>query len=165
MYEVNDYVSYGAKGIFQIKDVLMKKGKSGQKEQWYVLYSLKDGIETSVTTPSSNEAIRKILSKEAIEKLIREIPSLETVWSENKTIRYQLFQGMLESGSIRKLAQLSKTISLVKEEKEVCGKQLAEKDKEYLHRAERLMFEEISVSIHIKQDKVLDYVLHGAGII
>lgn len=158
MCEVNDYVSYGAKGIFQIKDIISKKGKAGHKVQWYVLHSMKDGIETSVTTPSVNATIRKILNKSEINKLISDMPSFESVWDENKTVRYLAFKEMLESGDIQKLAQLTKSIYLIKLDKEKAGKQLAEKDKEYLGRAERLLFEEISLCFDIKQDEVLNFV-------
>lgn len=164
MFTSDTYVRYGAKGIFQVQEIIEKKGRHNTREFWYVLHSLKNGIETSVTTPVINTCIRQILDKETIQELIDEIPTLETIWSENKSLRYESFQKVIESGSARKLAQLAKTLYLIRDEKELCGKQIAERDREYLKRAEDLLFEEISMVFDIQQSEVKDLILHHTNI-
>lgn len=163
MYKIGDYVRYGAKGIFKIEDIIKKQDQHGKQQTWYVLNSMRDGIETSVVTLVDNDHIRKILDKPAIQHLLDEMPNLATIWDENKIVRYQKFHEIIESGSIYKLAQLAKTIYVIHKEKELCGKQLAQKDKEYLEQAQQLLFEEISLSYHIQEEDVLDMILRRTG--
>lgn len=158
MFEIDDYVSYTNKGIFQIQEILKKRNRKREVECWYVLHNIKNDVETSITTPSTNPSLRLIMRKQDILQLINDMPALETVWDDDKRIREHHFEELLTSGDIRKWAQLSKTIYEMKKQKEEMRKSISDKDRFYFDQAEDLLYEEISLCFHIKQEEVSDFI-------
>ena len=158
MFQVNDYVSYTNKGIFQVKEVQCKRNRKKEMEGFYVLQNMKNDVITSIKTPITNPSLRLVMSENEILKLIDQMPSIQTVWSDDKKIREDRFQKMLTSGDIWQWAQLSKTIYEMKKEKEEHKKMISDKDKFYFSMAEDLLFEEISMRFHIKRDEVNDFI-------
>lgn len=159
MFKINDYVRYGAKGVFQIKEIQKRRDKDNKKVDYYVLYSNTDGVETKIITPAKNESIRKVMSREDALSLIGEMENLEIVWDANKRTRDELFREMLTSGNLTKIVQLIKSIHFMRLEKIKEGKDISQKDKEVYNNAENLLFEEFSVCFNISKNQVLDVIL------
>lgn len=158
MFQINDNVSYTNKGIFQVKNIIEKRKGRKEKEFWYVLHNIKGDVETSITTPSTNPNLRLIMKKDDILALIDKMPSLTSCWDDDKRIREERFQSMLDSGDIWMWAQLANTIYLMKKQKEEIKKTISDKDKYFFDRAEDLLFDEISLCFHIKREKVHDFI-------
>ena len=163
MFKINDYVRYGAKGVFQIKEIQKRRDKNNKRCEWYVLYSNSDGVETKIITPANNNTLRKVLTKEEAYALLDQIDSLDLIWDVNKRTRDEMFHDILVSSDLLKLAQLIKSIHFVREEKLKEGKDISQKDKDVYKNAENLLFEELSVCFDIKKDQVLDFILHHAS--
>lgn len=158
MFETKDYVRYGSKGIFQIEDIVRKKDRSGKLKDWYVLHNNQSDVETSVLTLADNDTIRKIMTEKEVKKLIEQIPEIPSAWIEDKSKRFLQFQDMLNSGSMYQLIQLLKTVYEAKEIKDLAGKQISERDKDFYKSAELLLSEEISVCLHMKKEDVPEYI-------
>lgn len=158
MFKVNDYISYTNKGIFQIKEIITKRNRKREKESWYILYKIKNEVETSIQTPATNPSLRPIMKKDDILLLIEDMPNLKTEWNDNKKEREDHFQTMLNSGDIRQWAILSKTIYEMKQQKEAIKKSLSEKDKFFYDRAEDLLYDEISICFQIQCNSVQDFI-------
>ena len=86
------------------------------------------------------------------------MPTLETVWSDDRHVREDRFEKMLNSGDIRQWATMSKTIYEMKKQKEINKKNISERDKFFFDRGENLLFDEISLCLHIKRDDVHDFI-------
>ena len=158
MFQIGDEISYTNKGIFQVREIISKRNRKREIESWYVLHSMNNDVETSITTPVTNPNLRFMMSKEEILKLIEDMPTLETVWSDDRHIREDRFEKMLNSGDIRQWATMSKTIYDMKKQKERNKKTISERDKFFFDRGENLLFDEISLCLHIKRDDVHDFI-------
>ena len=51
MFQIGDEISYTNKGIFQVKEIINKRNRKREVESWYVLHSINNDVETSITTP------------------------------------------------------------------------------------------------------------------
>lgn len=158
MFQVGDGIAYTNKGIFQIKEIKSKRNRKREIESWYVLYRMKNDVETSITTPVTNPNLRLIMKEEDILALIDDMPTLQTVWNDDRHIREERFQTMLNSGDIRQWAIMLKTIFEMKKQKETIKKTISERDKFFFNQSVDLMFEEISLCLHIKREEVNDFI-------
>lgn len=158
MYQVNDMVCYASKGIFQVQEVIDKKGKNRKIEKWYKLHADHDGLETTIQTPADNAFIRSLASAHDIHALFNNMPTLENIWTDDKTIREDRFKKLLQSGDLEGWAQMAKSIYLTREERIEVKKDISEKDKQYLAMAEDLLFSEIAYALHIPKEQVIDLI-------
>ena len=89
MFETGEYVVYGRTGICQVTGVTTMKMDGSSSERLY--YILRPGGETEgkIFTPveGGKQVLRGIITKEEAEKLIDEIPSIETLSIENEKFR------------------------------------------------------------------------------
>lgn len=158
MFQKDDYLRYGAKGIFQVDDIVKRRDKNNKKTSWYVLLSHSNGVRTKILTPVENDELCNILSKDEAHQLIDEVPTLETIWNDNKHQREDTFKKILSSGKTRDLVQMIKSIHLAREEKLKEKKDISERDKEFFKNAENILFEEISISCGIEKDNVMNFI-------
>ena len=88
MFETGEYVVYGRTGICQVTGVTTMKMDGSSSERLY--YILRPGGETEgkIFTPveGGKQVLRGIITKEEAEKLIDEIPSIETLSIENENV-------------------------------------------------------------------------------
>ena len=158
MFKEKDYVRYGARGIFQVDQIVKKELKPRRPETCYVLNSVY-GLHTQIVTPASNSQLRQVMNREEIEQMIDEMPQLESAWIDDKRKREETYQAILAEGDGRKLAQMIISIYTQKQDKLKDRKSLSRADAEMLARAEDLLHEEISLSFKIKKEEVADYLL------
>ena len=89
MFETGEYVVYGRTGICQVTGVttIRVDGSSGEK----LYYVLRPGGETDgkIFTPveGGKQVLRGIITREEAERLIDEIPFIETLSIENEKFR------------------------------------------------------------------------------
>lgn len=159
MSYVNEYVRYGSNGIFRIEDIRKRTNQDGVIEDWYILSSHKEGVDTSVMTPVSNAAIRPVLTREEIIRLIKEMPCIPSIWSDDKRERCAHFKAILNSNNVYELIQMIRSIYLMRKKKESEGKRLSDQDKGMFMDAENLLFEEISISYDINKEDVADFIM------
>ena len=77
MFKEKDYVRYGSRGIFQVEQIIKKELKPRHPETCYVLSSVY-GIHTQIVTPASNPQLRRVMNREEIDRMIDEMPLLES---------------------------------------------------------------------------------------
>ena len=79
MYEVGDLIVYGRTGICEVTEITTLKMDGVPKDKLYYILRPVREKRGKVFTPVDNEKIvmRKVISKEEAEELIREIPQIE----------------------------------------------------------------------------------------
>lgn len=159
MFNKQVYVRYGAKGIFQIQDIVKRKIGSRKAEDFYVLSSVY-GVDTRIVTPVSNPSLRLLMDQTQTKALIESIPEIDSSWIEDKRLREDTYKKVFNEGDNCKLVQLIKMISAKKTEKALDHKTISRVDEETFERAEELLHEEISLSVQIGKDQVADYILN-----
>ena len=108
MYKIGDTVLYGREGVCKIKDIVTRKLNNIDK-QYYFLTPLDDHI--TILVPTDNEEalskMRKVLSKKDIYELIKTMPDNETIWINDKNIRKQKYNDIINHGNHEQLVKLS----------------------------------------------------------
>ena len=86
MYEVGDLIVYGRTGICEVTEITTLKMDGVPKDKLYYILRPVHEKHGKVFTPVDNEKIvmRRVISKEEAEKLIREIPQIEGLWIGNE---------------------------------------------------------------------------------
>ena len=116
MYKIGDTVLYGREGVCKIKDIVTRKLNNIDK-QYYFLTPLDDHI--TILVPTDNEEalskMRKVLSKKDIYELIKTMPDNETIWINDKNIRKQKYNDIINHGNHEQLVKLTKTLYLNKQ--------------------------------------------------
>lgn len=158
MYKANEYVRYGEKGVFQVQSIQKRALKGKELIDCYILYANQNGLETTVITPITNPFLRKILTKEEAIAVIKKFKDIEIEWNDNRHIRDEWARNILISGDVEDMAKLIKSAYLMKIEKNKVGKDISSKDKDVFRNAEKLLYEELSVSLGIKKEDVIDYI-------
>ena len=124
MFETGEYVVYGRTGICQVTGVTTMRvdGSSGEK----LYYVLRPGGETDgkIFTPveGGKQVLRGIITREEAERLIDEIPSIETLSIENEKFREDSYKKCIRTCECRDLLRIIKTIYVRKQARLSHGK-------------------------------------------
>ena len=136
MFETGEYVVYGRTGICQVTGVTTMRvdGSSGEK----LYYVLRPGGETDgkIFTPveGGKQVLRGIITREEAERLIDEIPSIETLSIENEKFREDSYKKCIRTCECRDLLRIIKTIYVRKQARLSHGKKTTATDERYLKR-------------------------------
>lgn len=161
MYEIGDMILYGHEGICEIKNIVTRKIKNTDK-QYYQLSPLDNHITIYVQIDNQYclSKMRKILSKDNIYKLIKTMPDNETIWIHDKNIRKQKYNNIINCGNHEQLVKLIKTLYLNKLEQEKAGKKFHVQDQYLLKTAEKILYDEFSITLDLKPEQILSFILN-----
>ena len=159
MFKVNDTILYGTQGVCRITEICDKDMGAGL-QPYYVLAPVYQN-NAKIFVPVGNEVLaarmRRIISPEEINDLIRAIPDEETVWINDDITRRQKYQEMISSGDRLKLVSLIKTLYLEQEKRKEQGKKLHQADEQIFRRAETLLYNELALVLDIKPEQVVPF--------
>ncbi len=128
---------------------------------YYVLAPVWDD-KNLIYVPADNEnltaKIKKILSAEEINALIKAIPEGDSCWIEDDKERSAEFKGIIDSGDREKIIRIIRILFLRKRELEAKNRKLHAADEAILNRAEKLIYEEFALVLGIDKDEVVPYI-------
>ena len=160
-YQVGDRVVYGIHGVCLIVDV-EEQYFGGEVTKYYVLQPVYDD-KGKVFVPVGNERLerkmRRILSAEEINELIREMPSEDAIWIADDNLRKERYRQILLVGDRRELVRLIKTLYLRQQEQTAKGKKLYKNDEKVMKEAEKMLYEEFAHVLDIRPDQVLPFIM------
>ena len=145
MYKINDVCVYK-------RDVCKVVGKQKSPlngEMCYILvpYYQADGtIKMQVPVSNKSGNIRDILTKKEIDKLIKETPDIASLPSKPANMKSQ-YTSLLKGTEITDLICIMKTSYGRNKVRQDQNKKAASVDDEYLKKAEKYLFEEMSVAL------------------
>lgn len=121
--------------------------------------------ETVLYVPVENQKIimRAVVSREEAEKLVAEIPEIETVWVTNEREREVQYKAALKSCDCRELIKIIKTLYLRKKSRMKAGKKAMAVDERYFRQAEEQLYGELAYSLGIRKEKVQAYIIERIG--
>lgn len=165
MFKVNQKVSYGPQGVFEIAEIA-DKNLTGKMQKYYILKSTK-GNGSVIYVPVDNEKLvakmRPLMSSEEVYKLINEIPADECKWIENDDERKSVFREIISESAPQKLAALISSVCVHKRELSEKGKRLHMSDERFFKEAERILYDEFSVTLDMKSDAVPSFIIDNIG--
>lgn len=154
MYKVGDYLVY-KRNVCTINKIVEKNN-----ELYYQLVPVDDdSLKIEVPQEKANEFFKNIITQEEINSLIKEIPSIDVIECEDKFIEYE-YKQLLESGTKEDLIKVIKTTYLRNKARLEQKKKKSLKDSEYLEKAEKLLYTELSVALNLTVDETRDYLIN-----
>jgi Transcriptional regulators, similar to M. xanthus CarD len=151
MYKINDVV------VFR-RDVCKIVGKHRSDftgEQCYILvpYYNQDGsVRMQVPVANKGGHLRDLITKKQIEDLIQNTPDLETLANKPANMKSQ-YAALLKTDELSDLVRIIKTSYGRNKARMEQHKKLASIDDEYLQKAEKYLYDEISVALNMSFDE------------
>lgn len=153
MYNRGDKIFYGQTGVCVVEDISEKELTKHLKRLYYTLRPLYHQ-NCVIYAPVENGKVymRELISRQAAEELMREIPSIREksleLTCEND------YKACLESHSCEELLELAVCIYAKKQAARSVHKKIGFIDEKYLGRAEELLFGELAAALDITPDEV-----------
>lgn len=159
MYKINDVVVFRR----NVCKVVGREVSDMTGEDCYVLepYHKVEGSMV-MKVPVANKAgnLRNVMTKEEVDSLIREFPLIKALADKPANMKSQ-YVALLKSNKLEDLLCIMKT-SLARNKTRIENKKKAAAiDGEYLLKAEKYLFDEISVALGLSYDESKDYFMNG----
>ncbi len=155
MYKVNDIVVYH-------RDVCKVIGRhksdySGEEVYILVPYAKQDGsVRMQVPVANRGGHLRDLITKDGINDLIASAPKVKILENKPANMKSQ-YAALMKSESLEDLICIIKTSYRRNQERLMNNKKVASVDTEYLQKAEKYLFEELSVVLGMSADETKQY--------
>jgi len=155
MKNVGDYVVY-KRDVCKVIEI-RKNYFHGM--DYYILVPIMDtSLKIQIPVDNQNEYMRDLISKDTVEKIVREIPSIEKIQTNDKFIENE-YRTLIGSGRHEDLIKIIKTTYLRNKERLENNKRIGEKDNHYFELAERYLYQEFAVVLGLSYDETKKYVI------
>ena len=130
-----------------------------EKEDGY--YRLVPVNDTSIKyiVPVDSNFLKKVITKEEIDRLLLEIPEINTIDLGEKQIE-QEYKDLMKSGTHEDLVKIIKTSYLRNQIRILNNKRISEIDDEYFRRAEKYLYEEIGIVLNLSFENTKKYIIN-----
>lgn len=130
-----------------------------EKEDGY--YRLVPVNDTSIKykVPVDSNFLKKVITKEEIDRLLLEIPEINTIDLGEKQIE-QEYKELMKSGTHENLVKIIKTSYLRNQIRILNNKRISEIDDEYFRRAEKYLYEEIGIVLNLSFENTKEYIIN-----
>ena len=160
MFERGELIMCGGHGVCRVIDITDNPiDRMDKEKKYYVLEPVFEKAST-IYTPVNNDKIvmRRIMNKDEAEKLIEHITEIDTVWIQEEKRREQTYKDAIRTYDSKSLVQIIKTLYQRKKSRINEGKKVLSSDEQYLHKAEELLYSEMSLALAIPKEKVEEYI-------
>ena len=154
MYKSGDVVVYG-RDVYRIKDV---KDNYLFDKTYYIMNPIDDDSLVTSVSVDTTSYLRDVITKEETEDLIAKIPSIEIVQASDRDIEYE-YKQLLRENTLEALIKIIKTTYMRNMMRQNQNKRISEKDEQYFNQAERRLYNELSISLHLTFDDTKQYVI------
>ena len=154
MFKIGDFLIY--KGdLCELKDI--KKNES-MNFDYYILSPVKDkSLTVSIPVDNKSGFLRKVISKEQVEEIIKKIPDIKVIENEDRMIERE-YKILLSTDDHLDLIKIIKTTFARNEERRIAGKKIGDKDINYFKKAEQILYNEFSVALNLSYEETKKYV-------
>lgn len=139
MFKINDVIFYGMAGVCKVVDITTGTFLKNKRQKFYVLEPLNTENTTIKIPVDSSVVMRKPMSKQEAEALLKRWSELEEIWVENPKERGKILDERIHEGNPEIWARIVKTFQLKKQEYRQRNKKLAVSDGTVEESAKRLL--------------------------
>lgn len=160
MFKKGELIMCGGHGVCRVVEITGNPiDRLDKKRKYYVLEPVFEKGST-IYTPVDNQKVimRRIMNREEAEELIEKITEIETVWIQEEKKREQMYKEAIRTYDCHSLVQIIKTLYLRRQNRLNEGKKVLSSDEQYLHRAEELLYSEMSLALSIPRGEVETYI-------
>lgn len=154
MFEKNEYVLHNLYGVLQIID-FEEIEFNGAKQQYYVLQSpFRTNMTAKIKIPvNRSELLHELPKKEKINDLIKELNEVPPIWVSESKNRIKIYETIFLNSNIVELCAYLKALKAHKEDIK-----LTIKDRDFMKRAEQIIYGIFSVGLGIEYTDVPKYI-------
>ena len=169
MYKIGDMVVYGANGVLTVIDI--RDEEIGDKiRTYYVLESASGSKDSLIFVPVDNEqlvaSIRPLLSRNEVEKIISDIPTIpECEWIRDNRRRSENLKRIIDSADQRAIIGAMKSIHTTGLRRMAEGKKNYLADEGALQKAQYVLYSEFSIVLGVDYSDVISYIRHRCDFI
>lgn len=161
-FNVGEYVIYDVYGVCEVKGIESKSFFSGAPLQEYYVLGVRSSPGSTYYVPVNNESlcskIRYPLTKEEIHCLLQKSADSECGWIDDRRVRVETFQSIIQNGVSAELVALIRCIYEKKSDKKSEGKKLSATDESMFSAAENMLRQEFAFSLGIDVSDVSEYI-------
>lgn len=160
MFKVSDYVIYQNKGVCQVEKIgtLDVSGIDSKRLYYTLSYVFSSGGMVYTAVDNKKVVMRRILKKEEVPELIKEIPEIGQLLLPNEKGKEQIYKDALRTCDIREIIKLVKTLYPRKVIRVADGKKVNQIEDRYLKIAEDSLYDELAITLQIDRDEVESYI-------
>ena len=161
----NEFVHYGACGVCRVEDIRpIRFGPDAPLRAYYVLHAVEQNgadIYVPADNPKLMSRMRPVLSKAEIDRLLAGVREDRLPWIEDRKQRLDTFRDILCRGDERELLLLARCLYQKSRE---TAKGLSSTDAQVLKKAESMIAQAFSFSLHIGTQQVGGYIRRKLGL-
>jgi len=156
VFNIGDYVIC-KRDLCKIKDI---QDNYIMGKKYYILNPVNDD-SLIINIPFDNQSglLRKVISKKEALNLISQIPKIETIDANDRSIDNE-YRVLMNSNTFEGLIKIIKTTYLKNAQRVESGKKIGDRDKEYNKRAERYLYNEFALALGMTYDEVEEYIIN-----
>lgn len=161
MFEVGSLLVYDTTGVCKVLEIGVPSGLPvANKDRQYYKLAPVFGSGTIYIPVDTKVFMRPVITREDAEALVQKIPEIreDICDSHNLKTLEDHYKASLMSHDCEDLVQLIKTVYVKKQNLEKNGKKAGKTDQEYMKRAKRLLYEELSIALDIPVAEVEGYI-------
>lgn len=148
MKKVGDYIVY-RKQVCKIDGIIDGR---------YELIPISDD-SIKMQVPFDSNVLRDLITKEEIDALLLEIPGIDVINNNEKMIENE-YRELMKRGTHEDLVKIIKTTYQRNEIRKNNNKKISDRDNEYFLRAEKYLYEELSIVLNLDYEKTKEYVIN-----
>lgn len=155
MFKVGDFVIY-KNDVCKVKEILNNHYAG---KDYYRLNPIDDDTLT-IDVPTENKMgyLKEVMSKKEAEQLILKMPKISPIDCNDRLIENE-YKKLMYSGKKEDLIRIIKTTYLRNTERVKAGKKIGEKDDTYFQKAEKIIYNELSISLGMSYEETKQYVI------
>lgn len=152
MFNIGDFIVY-KRDVCKVIDIKEIKGY-----KYYTLESLSDS-SLRISLPVDTDAIRSIINPVDAVSIIENVNNIELCNATNDKALEQIYKKLLISDNCMDLVKVIKTTYLRNKKRSNSGKKIGSMDSFYYEQACKKLFQELTISLNLSEDKVADYLI------
>lgn len=160
MYQTGDTILYGGNGVCKVVEITERKF-DGHTVDYYVLQPVYSD-HSLIYVPTQNESLtgkmRQILSEKDVYALIHDMANEDVAWIEDENERKETYRTILSRGNPKDVIRVIQSLYRHQQEQKQRGKKLRQSDERFFREAEKLLYDEFALVLHIQPDQVLPFI-------
>ena len=160
MFQKNDMVIYGNQSVCEVVNIgTLSMSMIDKKKEYYTLRPIyqRDSV-VYVPVDSEKPVMRRVITKEEAQELVKNIPNIKAAWIEKEVEREQEYKKAISSCDPEQLIMIIKTLYSRKKARIEDGKKVTVIDERYFKMAEKQLHEELAFALEIPKEEIADYI-------
>lgn len=163
MFQKDDYVVHGLKGVCQVKEVSRLDFVSN-KDLYYTLIPVYDH-QTLLYVPVNSDKIklREVLTREEAKRWLMELPKKDAVWYADDRERKSVMERAMTVGNQEEWSLLVNGIYQKKMQKIDSGKRLTDRERELYRSVQGILLGELAQMLGSTPEKIEECILSDSS--